>query len=253
MNTRLALLCGIVSVGMAADLPYAGKWKVNLAKSDYGQTTVTFESLPGGEWQSTAFGITYKFKMDGKDYPDNMGGTAEWKAVGANTWELVAKANGKVTETDTFKLGADGKTLTDIARQMKADGGSLETSAVYERVSGGPSLAGKWKTRKVSGASEMMEMTASGTDGLILKDPDMGMNCDAKLDGKDYPCTGPMLPPGFTVAMKNAARSLDLTVKKDGKSFFNATYTVSPDGKTMTEIGVASSGSDKIKIVFDRM
>lgn len=253
MNTRLALLCGIVSVGMAADLPYAGKWKVNLAKSDYGQTTVTFESLPGGEWQSSAFGITYKFKMDGKDYPDNMGGTAAWKAVGANTWELVAKANGKVTETDTLKLGADGKTLTNIARQMKADGGSMETTAVYERVSGGPSLAGKWKTRKVSGASGMVEMTASGTDSLILKDPDMGMNCDAKLDGKDYPCTGPMLPPGFTVAMKNTARSLDLTVKKDGKPLFNATYTVSPDGKTMTDTGVTSSGSDKVKIVFDRM
>ena len=109
MNIRLVLLCSIVSAGMAADLPYAGKWKMNLAKSDFGQTTVTFESLPGDEWQTTAFGVTYKFKMDGKDYPDSMGGTAAWNTIDANTWELVAKANGKVTETDTFKLGADGR------------------------------------------------------------------------------------------------------------------------------------------------
>jgi len=254
MNTRLApLLCSVVSIAMAADLPFAGKWKTNLAKSDFGQTTVTFENLPGGEWQNTSFGITYKFKMDGKDYPDSMGGTAAWKAVDANTWELVAKANGRVTETDTFKLAPDGKTLTDSVKQMKADGGSLESTTIAERASGGPSLAGKWRTKKVSGASGTLELIASGSDGLVLKDPDMGLNCDAKLDGKDYPCSGPLLPPGFTVAMKNAARSLDLTIKKDGKAFFKATYTVTADGKSMTETGVPTSGADKIKIVYDRM
>src|ERR1700694_5175232 len=136
MNTRLALLCSVFPAAMAADLPYAGKWKMNLAKSDFGQTTVTFENLPRDEWQTTAFGVTYKFKMDGKDYPDSMGGTAAWKSVRADTWELGAKENGKVTETDTFKLGAGGKALTDTAKQMKADGGSIESTIVYERVSG---------------------------------------------------------------------------------------------------------------------
>ena len=77
------------------------------------------------------------------------------------------------------------------------------------------------------------------------------MNCDAKLDGKDYPCTGPMLPPGFTVAIKTAGGSLEMTVKKDGKPFFNATYTVAPDGKSMTEVGGLVSGGEKIKLVFD--
>jgi hypothetical protein len=72
MKTRMFLLCALVSATLAADLPYAGKWKVNLAKSDFGQTTVTYESLPGGEWQTTSFGVTYKFKMDVKDYPDGM-------------------------------------------------------------------------------------------------------------------------------------------------------------------------------------
>jgi hypothetical protein len=250
---RLVLVCSIVAGAMAADLPYVGKWKLNLAKSDFGETTVTFENLPGGEWRTTAFGVTYKFKMDGKDYPDGMGGTASWKALDANTWQLVAKANSKVTETDTFKLSADGKTLTDTAKQMKVDGGSMESTVVYERVSGGPSLAGKWKTQKVSGASGMIEMIASGAGGLVFKDPELGMTCDAILDGKDYPCTGPMLPPGFTVAMKSAARSLDLTVKKDGKPFFKSTYTVSADGTSMTEIGMPASGGEKFKMVFDRM
>jgi hypothetical protein len=253
MYPRLLLLCSIVSAGMAADLPYVGKWKVNLAKSDFAQTTIAFENLVGGEWQTTAFGITYKFKMDGQDYPDGLGGSAAWKTVDPNTWVLVAKANGRVTETDTFKLGADGKTLTDTAKQMKPDGSSIEGTTIYERASGGPSLAGKWKTKKVSGGSGTVEMTASGADGLIFKDLDMGMSCDGKLDGKDYPCTGAMLPPGFTVALRNAAGSLDLTVKKDGKPFFKATYKVAADGKSMTESGASTSGGDRFTIVFDRI
>jgi len=191
--------------------------------------------------------------MDGKDYPDGMGGTAAWKAVNASTWDFVAKVNGKVTETDTFKLAPDGKTLTDESKQMKPGGGSMDSTAVYERVSGGPSLAGKWKTKKVSGAAGSIEIGQSGSGGVTFRDPDVGVNCDAKLDGKDYPCTGPMMPAGFTVAMTNVSRSLEMTIKKDGKPFFKATYTVAADGKSMTETGTAASGGDQMKIVYDRM
>jgi hypothetical protein len=82
----------------------------------------------------------------------------------------------------------------------------------------------------------------------------MGMTCDAKLDGKDYPCTGPMMPQGFTIVTKNAPpRSLDITVRKDGKEFFKATYTVAADGKSMTETGGAVANTEKFKITFDRI
>jgi len=239
---------------LGAELPYAGKWKVNLAKSDFGQTTITYESLPGGEWQAAGFGVTYKFKMDVKDYPDGIGGTTAWKAVDANTWEIVGKVNGKVTARDTLTLSADGKTLTDTGKQIKPDGGSMDGTTVYQRVSGGPGLGGIWQTKKVSGAAGVIEIAQSGTDGLSFKDLDMGMTCDSKLDGKDYPCTGPMMAPGFTIAMKNVpSRSLDVTVKKDGKPVFEATYTVAADGKSLIETGGAVASTEKVKITFDRM
>jgi hypothetical protein len=57
----------------AADPPYAGKWKMNLAKSDFGETTVTYEQLPAGEMRATMDGQSYTFRMDGKDYPDPFG------------------------------------------------------------------------------------------------------------------------------------------------------------------------------------
>jgi len=253
MTMRLFVLCALAGTALAGDMPFAGKWKVNLAKSDFGQITVTIEKLPGGEWQSSAFGITAKYKMDGKDYPDGMGGTVSWKAVDANTWETVEKANGKVTETDTFKLSADGKTLTQVSKTIKADGGSIDSTTAFSRASAGTGLASKWRTRKVSGGSGTVEYAASGSDGLIYKDLDQGMTCEAKLDGKDYPCAGPMVPPGFTVAMKSSGRTLDFTVKKDGKPFFTASATVAADGKSMTEIVVPAAGGDKYKVVYDRM
>ena len=253
MTLRLFLLFVLTAAANAGDMPFAGKWKVNVAKSDFGQITVTIESLPGGEWQSSAFGITAKYKMDGQDYPDGMGGTVSWKVVDGNTWESVEKANGKVTETDMFKLSADGKTLTQVSKTIKADGGSIDGTTVFSRASSGTGLAGKWKTRNVSGGSGTVEYVASGSHGLIYKDLDQGMTCEAKLDGKDYPCTGPMVPPGFTVAMKRSGRTLDFTVKKDGKAFFTASATVAADGKSMTEIGAPAAGGDKFKIVYDRM
>jgi hypothetical protein len=38
-------LCGLVA---ASDAPHAGKWKMNVAKSNFGDTTVSYEQLPGG-------------------------------------------------------------------------------------------------------------------------------------------------------------------------------------------------------------
>lgn len=44
-----------------------------MAKSDFAGTTIRYEKLPNGEWQATADGVSCKFRMDAKDYPDNPG------------------------------------------------------------------------------------------------------------------------------------------------------------------------------------
>jgi len=238
----------------AADLPYAGKWKMNPAKSDFGALTVTYASLPSGEWQSTAEGQTYKFKMDDKDYPDPYGGMVAWKALDANTWQMVSKLNGKVLTTDTLKVSADGSSLTISTKGTKPNGEAIDNTISAQRVSGGPGLAGKWKTKNMKNNSpSVLELTPSGTDGLNYKVTDMGLSCDARLDGKDYPCSGPTLPPGWTVAMTKAgARSLDLIVKKDGKPFYKVAYAVAADGKTLIETGGSTATDEKMKIVYDR-
>jgi hypothetical protein len=226
---------------------------MNLDKSNLGGTTVTYQSLPSGEWQATADGQSYKFKMDGKDYPDGLGGAAAWNSIDGNTWQIAWKLNGKLLTTDTLKVGTDGRLIV-TTRGTRPNGEPINDTATYQRISGGPGLAGKWKTRNVKSTSpSVIELTPSGGDGLSFKEPANALACDAKLDGKDYPCSGPTLPPGWAIAMtQGGARSLNLMVKKDGKPFYRATYTVAPDGRSLTETGGATATGEKIKIVYDR-
>src|SRR5436190_13877129 len=126
-NVFLIGMC-VCGLSAAADAPYAGKWKMNVAKSNFGDTTVTYEQMAGGEMKATMDGQSYTFKTDGKDNMTPWGMTVAWKAVDDKTWEMTEKTNGKVTSTSTLKLSADGKTLTLDAKRVKADGGTSDDS-----------------------------------------------------------------------------------------------------------------------------
>jgi hypothetical protein len=253
----LALASGIVPAaqsGKAADLPYAGKWKLNVAKSDFGETTVTIAQTASGEMQFTTAGQSYTFRADGKDYPGLFGRTVTWKQIDANTWETVNKQGDMLISTDTTRLSADGKTLTVNSKGPKPAGGTVESTVVYERVSGGPGLAGKWKTKNVqTSAPTVVELVPSGSDGLTINIPDFKITSEMKFDGKDYPATGPGVPPGFTLAIqKTGDRSFDLTEKQNGKPIFKLSFVLSADGKTLTETGGPVGVAEKFKAVYDR-
>jgi hypothetical protein len=255
MRQRVFFCVLAVSVTLcAADPQYAGKWKMDPAKSDFGQTTITYASLPSGEWESTAEGHSYKFKPDGKDYPDGMGNTAAWKSVDASTWQTVWKLNGKVLYTDTVKLSADGTTLTVNTKGTKPNGEPIDDTSVAQRAGAGKGLAGKWQTKSVKiSAPSTLELTPSAGNGMSYKVPAIGISCEGKLDGKDYPCSGATLAPGWTVAMTGAGpRVLDVLVKKDGKPFYKVTYTAGADGKSLTETGGSTATNEKVTIVYGR-
>ena len=107
----------------ANELPYAGRWKLNIAKSDFGETTVTVAKVgpDNAEMQFTMAGQSYKFRVDGKDYPSIMGRTSAWKQIDANTWETLIKQDGMLITTDTTRLAADGKTMTVHSKGPKPD------------------------------------------------------------------------------------------------------------------------------------
>lgn len=122
----LVLVAASATVLLAADPPYVGKWKLNPAKSDFGETTVTYEQMASGKMKVTADGQSYTFRTDGKDYPTPWGIPAAWKAVNANT-ESTNKTNGKVMSTATLRASSPRPTrrltgqLTEISSQTPPD------------------------------------------------------------------------------------------------------------------------------------
>jgi hypothetical protein len=237
----------------AADLPYAGAWRLNLAKSDFGEITVTYAQTASGQMQFTAMGQSYTFQIDGKDYPSLFGGTSAWKQIDATTWETALEQNGKLISTVTTTLSADGKTLTVNEKGPKQTGGTFDRTTVYARVSGGPGLLGIWKTKNPPRMPRIVELVASGADALTIRFPDDLESCEAKFDGKDYPVTGPVAQPGFTLAIqKTSPRSFDVTGKQHGKPILKVSFTVSDNGKTLTQTGGMVGASEKLTAVYDR-
>lgn len=232
-NVRLALLFTLIAgtIAVAADTSYIGKWKVNSSKSQL-TDIVTIEKLPSGEMRFEESGFTYTFKLDGKEYPTPDGGTATWKAAGADKWEVTDRANGKVSATIT--LSVSGDTLSSMAMIPQKDGKEIMTTSTLKRMSGGSGVVGKWQGTESDAGALWLEVAPHGADGITLKAPNS--LCAAKFDGKPYPMTGSGDGPKQTISFrKTGPASFETTTFLDGKPYFNDVCVISADGKVLTD------------------
>jgi hypothetical protein len=250
-NIRDLLAIALVTGTLAADAPYIGKWKFNPTKSELTGDTCTIENVAGGMMQFSTQGFTYKFKLDGTEYPMPDGGTTSWTVAAPNTWDVRNRMNGKVTAA--FHLAVKGDTMSVTIRQMKPEGGSVDATSTYTRVSGGPGFLGKWKSTEVKMPSLMVELSANDPDGLTYQD-ETGFIVNAKFDGKDYPAGGKMTGAKYTFSLKRLGdRSFEMSGKLDGKPFYVDVFTVSADGKTLTDKGTPVNAKEETtKAVYDR-
>lgn len=250
--TGIVLLAASVSAA-AADPAYIGKWKLNTAKSDFGQLTATYEAAPGG-FKATMDGVSYTFTTDGKEVATPWGTMQSVKAVNATTWEATNKVNGKLFSTDTIKLSADAKTMTVESKMVQPAGGTATSSMTFQRTSGTTGLAGTWKAAKMSTSTAgLLEIAAKGADGIVLKFLDQNATCDGKFDGKPNAASGPIFPAGWTCTFsKNTATGFSVTFSKDGRGMYASAFTVSADGKTLTENGGAVNTTEKTKAVYEK-
>ncbi len=254
IGSALFLAGVLAAIVAAADNPFAGKWKLNPDKSTFTGETESYEHMPSGEIKYTSEGMSYTFKTDGQDRPALLDRTAAWKQIDKSTWEATFKMNGKVLATDTLKVSSDGKTLTEVARGTKPNGEKFEDTTVYERTGAGAGLLGAWKSTKVKiGSPNLFQFTPYGTDGLTLDIVDYKATCKAKFDGKDYPATGPTVPAGLTLALtRKGPRSFQMLEKVQGKALSQSTFTVSQDGKILTEVGRPVAVDEPYTAVYEK-
>lgn len=250
---KFLLIAGLscVTAAAMAENPFVGTWKIDYSQSKLTGHTVAFTPEAEGRVRLTAGGHSYSFKPDGSDATNTVGETEQWTKVDDHTWKTVTKA-GPETITDTWKLGDDGKTLSVSTTGTKPNGDQINENDTFTRIAPGKGFFGRWKSTKISDSSpNTRQFEANGDNGIIWKIPEIKASVDLKFDGKDVAPTGPTVPEGLTIAAtKTGPRSFELTEKVKGKVLFKGHFTVSADGKTMTEVGGAPGVNEPEKSVY---
>ncbi len=130
-TTLVAGLLLASAASYAADNPFYGTWKSNLAKSHMTNQALINQTLlvliaPYGDngWTRVQIDVRdplksgreehYSAKLDGKDYPTNGGDprVVALTRVNDRTVDQVTKRNGKESSRSRLVVSADGKTLT---------------------------------------------------------------------------------------------------------------------------------------------
>ena len=259
MHTRVVKLCvaaalTFVAAAALAENPFAGTWKVDYSKSKLTGGTVTFAPAASGEILMTAGGQSYSFKLDGSDATTPFGDTAQWTKVDDKTWQSVYKKGSTVLDTTTWKLSNDGKTLGVTSTGTKPNGDQFNENETYTRVSSEEGFFGKWKSTKMSNDKpNTAQIDANGDDGIVWNIPEIKASVALKFDGKDVAAVGPTVPDGLTLAAtKTGPRSFTLVEKIKGKPLWKGEFTVSADGKTLTQVGSPAGVAEPERLVYQK-
>jgi hypothetical protein len=240
---KLLLVCALAVFAalpaLAADNPWVGTWTLDLSKSHFTGDTFTYSKSANGMMHYSDGSIAnFDFGIDGKEYKTVYDRTTTWTAAGDNAWDTVMKANGKVLGKSHRELSSDGKTLTITGTGTRPDGTDFKDVTIYTRVTGTTGLIGKWRSTKV---------TISAPDSFVISAPSPGVmhwdipaykeSVQGKFDGTDLPITGPNVPPGLTLAVKQVAPTkLSYVVKGNGKPDSYGIQTLAADGKSFTDL-----------------
>ena len=141
-------LLAVVAVCFAADVN-TGTWKLNEAKSKVSpgrpkNTMVVIAAasdsmkvtVDGGGADGKPAHNEWTGKFDGKDYPitgDPAADMRAYKPVNDHTLALTEKNGGKVTNTGSIVVSADGKTRTVTASRTDANGKKISFTFVYDK------------------------------------------------------------------------------------------------------------------------
>ena len=147
----LAVATALPQAGLAQSNPLIGTWKLNLAKSKYSpgppprSNTVIWEAVGQG-LRNRGEGVDAQgnptktdsgvISFDGKSYPYT-GNPAydarSSKQVNASTFEFTRTKAGRVVQTLTIVVSADGKSRTNTTMGVDEKGQQINNVYVYDK------------------------------------------------------------------------------------------------------------------------
>ncbi len=238
----------------AAQAPFAGTWKLNQEKSQLAGDTMTFGPAQGDAIELKAGGLTYSFRVDGKNYATPSGNMAIWRQTSPTGWTTeYRKTDGKLLSSDSWKLSSDGQKLSLTTSGVKADGDLYTDTSEYARTAGTNGLTGSWKSTEVKLSSpDEFSIEELGLEKLVLKVPAMKVSCELTPDGQEVAVEGPDIPSGLRISLtRTGPYTFKLVQKLNGSVISSADYTVAEDRQTMTEVGGAP-GDPPSTMVWER-
>lgn len=158
----------------------------------------------------------------------------------------------------SYTLSADGKTLKLTDTFTPPGGGeATKTEFTYKRTSPGKGIVGEWQSTssKVLSAGSTRDFIVEpyGDHGLSFISSSGKTRLDMNFDGKPYETRGEGTPEGLTTSgTRPDANSLKLEDRLHGKLQLQEEYTLSADGKTLTETDKFPHTGATFKNIFDR-
>lgn len=256
--SRLTRACAIVAVvaplaaatAVAQSPSFAGTWKLNLAKSQLGGMVYSFARTPSGLMHYSGGGFEADFDLTGKEHVMPSGVAIIGKELSPTSWDLTFRMNGKTVQKSHLTL--TGNSITNVADAIGVDGKTVKNKTIDTRVSGGPGFSGKWKAGEVEGATSTLKITLDRANGIKLTTPEFQTTVKGRFDGKDYPVMQAAKATKITNAFSKVGKTIKVSGKLNGKVFTEEIYTLSADGKTLTDELTAIATGEKTKAVFDR-
>ncbi len=231
----LLTVCLVTGVACAAENPFVGEWKLDPSQSRLpdemnilgkGGNTYVFDFGAGAE----------TIVVDGTGQSGVGGTVLSVKPDGPDSWVVERRKDGRLLVRGTWKLSADGRTLTDAFRQFDADGTTRGTDYVYARKGGGSGFAADWKSiRETITTPYLLSVTAFDGDGLAFDNRTTHITKSVTFDGKEHAIEGANAPQGATSSARALdARNLLITDTIKGQVIDTANVGLSRDLKTLT-------------------
>jgi len=246
-------MCAALSA--LAQPPHVGTWEIDYGKSDGSEQVWTFVDLGSGLWEFQVGGRRiFHFRMD-----EDECGTCE---ASFYTWELIGPETYLTSfvgpwARDVVKIAPDGGSLSFIQKRPGATGELEDHVGTFQRFSGGPGLAGTWRSEfERSVSSPLVEFSPGVGEWFVFKwtsHSDLAQEwvCVLLLDGADHPCFN-ALAQGWTIAMKLIdARTLEAVLKANGDTDAESVYTASSDGTSMIRTQRSVAGGS-LEAVYNR-
>jgi hypothetical protein len=237
----------------SAQSPFVGAWKLDASKSRF-PDEMKVQSKGANTYAFDFAGSAETIVVDGSDQPGVGGTLLSVRAEAPDTWIVKRKQDSRLLINATWKLSADGRTLTDYFRGFNSDGSTLSIDYVYQRAGGGSDFAADWQSVKETINSRLvMDVKEFEGDGLTFITPPQRNTRNLKFDGKDYPSEGPNAVAGASSSLRRVdERTLMITDKYNGKVTATEEIELSNDLKTLT-MKVHIAGREKPNVmVFER-